>query len=134
LERFIAILIIYIKNCGLMEFNFSFFFASAAEAWASVPLVSLHIPLMGSVFMLSTWRVCCGIVLLFVIGNHSNNHSGAQAGNSALSGFRKSVSGFWNTQTLERVHLKWRQYSARSAYTSSGSGDTAFARAAPTGL
>jgi hypothetical protein len=33
----------------------------------------------------------------------------AQTGNSVLSGFRKSVSGFWNTQTLERVHLKWRQ-------------------------
>jgi hypothetical protein len=56
-----------------------------------------------------------------LIGNHLSNHSDAQAANSAFSGFRKSVSGFWNTQTLERVHLKWRQYTARSAYTHSGS-------------
>lgn len=45
-----------------------------------------------------------------VIGNHLTNHQNALSGNSAVSGFRKSVSGFWNTQTLERVHLKWRQY------------------------
>jgi hypothetical protein len=72
---------------------------------------------MGSVLSINIWSVCSAIVLLVLIGNHSNNHSGAQAVNSAFSGFRKSVSGFWNTQTLERVHLKWRQYGARSAYT-----------------
>lgn len=44
------------------------------------------------------------------------NHSHAQAGNSALSGFRKSVLNFWNTQTLERVHLKWRRESQRSFF------------------
>lgn len=97
-----------------MDINFSIFFASAAEAWTSVPLVSLHQPFMGSVFSINIWAVCCAIVLQVLIGNHSNNHSGAQAGNSAFSGFRKSVSGFWNTQTLERVHLKWRQLSTRS--------------------
>jgi hypothetical protein len=42
------------------------------------------------------------------------NHSSARARNSAFSGFRKSVSLFWNTQTLERVHLKWRQTTNRS--------------------
>ena len=104
-----------------MDINFSIFFASAAEAWTSIPLVSQHLPFMGSVLSINIWSVCSAIVLQVLIGNHSNNHSGAQAGNSAFSGFRKSVSGFWNTQTLERVHLKWRQYSARSAYTHTGS-------------
>nr|ALF99703.1 ATPase subunit 6 [Sphaeropleales sp. YC001] len=104
-----------------MEFNFMYLFASAAEAWTSVPLVSLHLPIMGSVFSLSTWSVCCAIVLLVVIGNHSSNHSTARAGNSAVSGFRKSVRGFWNTQTLERVHLKWRQYGARSSSSGNAS-------------
>lgn len=54
------------------------------------------------------------IAILVLTVNHSLNHSRAQARNSRLSGFRKSVSGFWNTQTLERVHLKWRGLGARS--------------------
>jgi len=54
------------------------------------------------------------LAVLILRGNHSNNHSLAQARNSAFSGFRKSVSLFWNTQTLERVHLKWRQTTNRS--------------------
>jgi hypothetical protein len=64
---------------------------------------------MGSVFSVNLWAVTTAIAILVLAVNHSLNHSRAQAGNSALSGFRKSVSGFWNTQTLERVHLKWRQ-------------------------
>lgn len=93
--------------------------ASAAEAWQSVPLISLHLPFMGAVFSLNIWAVTVAIAMLVLVVNHSLNHSSAQAGNSALSGFRKSVSGFWNTQTLERVHLKWRQLSSRSAQTDS---------------
>ncbi len=80
------------------------FYASAAEAWQSVPLMSMHYPFMGAVFSLNIWAVITAIAILVLAVNHSNNHSRAQAGNSALSGFRKSVSGFWNTQTLERVH------------------------------
>lgn len=100
------------------QFNYSSrIIASAAEAWQSVPLVSLHLPFMGAVFSLNIWAVTVAIAMLVLVVNHSLNHSSAQAGNSALSGFRKSVSGFWNTQTLERVHLKWRQQSARSAQT-----------------
>lgn len=76
--------------------------------------MSLHQPFMGSVLSFNVWSVTTALAVLIFIGNHSLNHSMAQAGNSALSGFRKSVSGFWNTQTLERVHLKWRQQSARS--------------------
>lgn len=97
-----------------MDLNFSIMFASAAEAWQSVPLISVHQPFMGSVFSLNIWALCVAIAMQVLAVNHSLNHSRAQAGNSALSGFRKSVSGFWNTQTLERVHLKWRQLSARS--------------------
>nr|YP_009449862.1 ATP synthase subunit 6 [Pectinodesmus pectinatus]ANG44799.1 ATP synthase subunit 6 [Pectinodesmus pectinatus] len=98
-----------------MDYNFSILYASAAEAWQSVPLISLHLPIMGSVFRLNIWSVTTALAMLVLAVNHSLNHSRAQAGNSALSGFRKSVSGFWNTQTLERVHLKWRQLGARSA-------------------
>ena len=64
---------------------------------------------MGAVFSINIWAVTVAIAILVLVVNHSSNHSSAQAGNSALSGFRKSASGFWNTQTLERVHLKWRQ-------------------------
>lgn len=97
-----------------MDFVFTLFIASAAEAWQSVPLMSLNIPFRGAVFSLNIWAVTTAIAILFLVFNHSLNHSKAHAGNSALSGFRKSVSGFWKTQTLERVHLKWRGVSTRS--------------------
>ena len=109
-----------------MDLNFSMYLASAAEAWQSVPLMSQHLPFMGLVFSLNIWAVTTAIAVLVFAVNHSLNHSRAQAGNSALSGFRKSVSGFWNTQTLERVHLKWRQLGARSGSYSphTGTSDT----------
>ncbi len=100
-----------------MDYNFSILYASAAEAWQSVPLISLHQPFMGSVFSVNIWSVTTALAMLVLAVNHSLNHSRAQAGNSAQSGFRKSVSGFWNTQTLERVHLKWRQLGTRSAFS-----------------
>lgn len=107
-----------------MDLNFSMYLASAAEAWQSVPLMSLHLPFMGLVFSLNIWAVTTALAVLVFAVNHSLNHSRAQAGNSALSGFRKSVSGFWNTQTLERVHLKWRQLGARSFSPHAGASDT----------
>ena len=88
--------------------------ASAAEAWNSVPLMSLHLPIMGAVQNLDFFAVTTAIAILILAVNHNLNHMNAAAGNNAQSEFRKSVSGFWNTQTLERVHLKWRQQSARS--------------------
>lgn len=97
-----------------MAFDFTIFYASAAEAWQSVPLISLHLPFIGAVFSQNIWAVTTAIAIQVLVVNHSLNHSRAQAGNSALSGFRKSVSGFWNTQTQERVHLKWRSLRARS--------------------
>lgn len=97
-----------------MNFVFTFFVASAAEAWQSVPLMSLHLPFLGAVFSLNIWAVTTALAILILVFNHSLNHAQAHAGTSAISGFRKSVSGFWKTQTLERVHLKWRSLSARS--------------------
>lgn len=97
-----------------MNFSFQIIWASSVEAWQSVPLVSMHLPFMGSVLNLNIWTITVLIAIQVQRGNHSLNHAHAQAGNSGLSGFRKSVSSFWNTQTLERVHLKWRQESFRS--------------------
>lgn len=57
--------------------------ASAAEAWQSVPLISLHLPFMGSVFSLNIWAVTVAIAMLVLAVNHSLNHSRAHAGNSA---------------------------------------------------
>jgi hypothetical protein len=69
---------------------------------------------MGYVLSVNIWALTVILAMLVLIGNHSLNHSQAHAGNGAYSGFRKSVMSFWNTQTLERVHLKWRQESLRS--------------------
>ena len=77
----------------------------------------MHLPFLGSVFSVNIWLMTVAVAVLVLRGNHSNNHSHAQARNSALSGLRKSVSGFWNTQTLERVHLKWRREQNRSVYS-----------------
>lgn len=82
-----------------MDLNFSVYLASAVEAWQSVPLVSLHLPFMGYMFNLNIWAITAALAPLILVVNNSLNHSHAQAGNSALSGFRKRVSGFWNTQT-----------------------------------
>jgi hypothetical protein len=87
-----------------MDFTFNFILASAVEAWYSVPLISLSLPFIGAMFSVNNWLLAVALAVLILRGNHSNNHSAALAGNSAFSGFRKSVSLFWNTQTLERVH------------------------------
>lgn len=66
-----------------MYSNFCIIYASAAEAWQSVPLISLHLPFMGSVFSLNIWAVTVAIAMLVLAVNHSLNHSRAHAGNSA---------------------------------------------------
>ena len=114
----------------LMDFNFFFYQASARERWHSVPLISLHLPFIGAVFSVNNWLLAVALAVLIQRGNHFANHSRARARNSAFSGFRKSVSLFWNTQTLERVHLKWRQTASRSvpaAYSQSAEKRLGFA-------
>ena len=115
-KSFSFFLMVQVRNLSSvqMDFIFSFYFASATEAWHSVPLISIHLPFIGAIFSLNNWLQAVAIAVLILRGNHSSNHSRALSLNSAFSGFRKSVSLFWNTQTLERVHLKWRQRTARS--------------------
>lgn len=102
-----------------MDFRFSYYFVynyarSAVEAWHSVPLISINLPFQGFLFRVNNWLLAVALAVVILSGNHLANHSLAQARNSAFSGFRKSVSLFWNTQTQERVHLKWRQTTNRS--------------------
>lgn len=97
-----------------MDILFSFILASSVEAWHSVPLMSIHLPFIGALFRVNNWLQTVALAVLIQRGNHLANHSRARRRNTAFSGFRKSVSLFWNTQTQERVHLKWRQTRARS--------------------
>ncbi len=115
-KSFSFFLMVQVRNLSSvqMDFIFSFYFASATEAWHSTPLISIHLPFIGAIFSLNNWLQAVAIAVLILRGNHSSNHSRALSLNSGFSGFRKSVSLFWNTQTLERVHLKWRQRMARS--------------------
>ena len=115
-KSFSFFLMVQVRNLSSvqMDFIFSFYFASATEAWHSVPLISIHLPFIGAIFSLNNWLQAVAIAVLILRGNHSSNHSRALSLNSAFSGFRKSVSLFWNTQTLERVHLKWRREQNRS--------------------
>jgi ABC-type microcin C transport system permease subunit YejE len=45
--------------------------ASAAEAWQSVPVISLHLPVVEAVFSLDIWAVTAM--------HHCLNHSNARA-------------------------------------------------------
>lgn len=90
-----------------------YFVASAAEAWQSVPMVSFQVPMMGTVTAFSVWSLSVAAAALIFVGLHSQNHRAAPVRNSGISGFKKAISAFWNTQTLERVHFKWRAFDGR---------------------
>jgi ATP synthase subunit 6 len=92
-------------------FNFIF---SAGEAWIAIPLLSINLPALGYIFYGTTWSVTAIAAILIASVSHSNNHLYAHAGNSAISGLRKAISGFWSGQVLERVHFNWRSVSSRS--------------------
>lgn len=94
--------------------NFSIFFASAAEAWQAVPLVSIQLPLMGTVTTFSLWCLSIAVAVLIFGGLQTSHHRNAQVTPSGIESLKKAISGFWNSQTLERVHLKWRLQSHRS--------------------
>jgi len=47
-----------------MDFNFSFYLASAVERWHSVPLISLHLPFMGAVFSVNNWLLTVALAVL----------------------------------------------------------------------
>ena len=97
--------------------NLSFFVnaASAGETWQAVPLVSLHLPVLGYAFWCNIWALTVTLAILAAVGSHAQNHAYALAGNSAVAGLRKAISLFWHNQTLERVHLKSRTLSLRGS-------------------
>ena len=59
------------------------YYASAAEAWNSVPFMSFHFPVMGTMLNIDLFRLTTAIAILVLVVNHTLNHSRAQAGNSA---------------------------------------------------
>lgn len=65
-------------------------------------------------FSPNLWAVTAAIAILIAVWSNPENHEVAQAGTSAVASLRKSIFGFWNGQILERVHLKWRDLSART--------------------
>ena len=86
---------------------------SAGEAWQAVPLITVHLPILGAAFWCNTWAVTAAFAVLAAALSNNENHAYAQAGNSATAGLRKTVFQFWSGQVLERVHLKWRSLTAR---------------------
>jgi hypothetical protein len=53
-----------------MDFNFLSLLASTVEAWQSVPLLSIHLPVIGSVFSLNIWAVTVLLTPLILAVNH----------------------------------------------------------------
>nr|AIK66596.1 ATP synthase F0 subunit 6 [Rotundella rotunda] len=96
-----------------MEIMSFFMAASAGEAWQAVPMISMHLPFFGIVLWWNVWAFCVVGAILLSSLSHSENHAYARAGDSAFSSLRKQIFFFWNTQILERVHLKWRTLSSR---------------------
>jgi hypothetical protein len=92
-------------------------FASSYETWQSVPVISIHLPFIGRLFRLNNWLIAVALAIVILRGSHLTNHSNRRRANNALSGFRKSVFTFWNTQTLERINIKWRLITNRSNNT-----------------
>lgn len=88
--------------------------ASAGEAWTAVPLVSLHMPAVGGLFIVNAWAVSAAIAVFVLCFSHNGNHDAAQAGFSGVSGLRLAIASFWSSQILERVQMKWRTFFARS--------------------
>jgi hypothetical protein len=69
-----------------MDFIFSFYLASSVEAWHSVPLISVHFPLIGAVFSVNNWLSTILFAVLILRGSHAANHSRRSRRNSAFSG------------------------------------------------
>jgi hypothetical protein len=69
-----------------MDYIYSFFLASSVEAWHSVPLISVHFPLIGAVFSVNNWLSTILFAVLILRGSHTANHSSRSRRNSAFSG------------------------------------------------
>ena len=99
---------------------FSSLLYSSAEQWQTVPLISFHYSQAGLIFSTNLWAVTAAIAILIAVWSNPQNHQYAQAGTSAVASLRKSIFSFWNGQILERVHLKWRDLSARAQRPTGG--------------
>lgn len=93
--------------------DFSSVFFSSAEQWQTVPLIRFHYSQLGLIFSSNLWAVTAAVAILIAVWSNPQNHQYAQAGTSAVASLRKSILNFWNGQILERIHLKWRDLSAR---------------------
>nr|YP_009054649.1 ATP synthase F0 subunit 6 [Chromochloris zofingiensis]AIK29137.1 ATP synthase F0 subunit 6 [Chromochloris zofingiensis] len=104
-----------------MNYRFSFFVASSAEAWQTVPLFEFIWPTGGAALWFNVWAVTVFLAVLAAAGPHAANHDYALAGTTAISSLRTSIRNFWSTQILERVVPQWR---ARTALNSNLTGDS----------
>jgi ATP synthase subunit 6 len=95
----------------------TFFINSAGEAWLSVPVISFQLPALNLVFWTNPWGISILLAVLFICVSHIQNHDLALAGVSAISSLRLAISSFWATQTLERVHMKWRSVFYRGGHS-----------------
>lgn len=77
-------------------------------------MVSFQFPALGWTFWTNPWAISAAIAVLAICMNHTHNHALAQAGSSAISSLRLSISNFWSSQILERIHMKWRPITKRS--------------------
>nr|AIK66594.1 ATP synthase F0 subunit 6 [Atractomorpha echinata] len=93
-------------------------FYSSGEGWQYVPLFSLIWPAYGLSGWISTWGLAVRLVLLFGAISHQLHQEKAQARGSALHNLYLAILNFWNNQTLERIHLRWRETPLHSGKTS----------------
>jgi ATP synthase subunit 6 len=91
---------------------------SSSEGWQSVPLFSIQWPAFGLNGWFSTWGLAVLLVLIFATMSHQLHHMKAQAFGSSLHNLLGAIMNFWNNQTSERIHLRWREIKKLSGSTS----------------
>lgn len=93
-------------------------FFSSGEGWQSVPLFSIQWPSFGLNGWFNTWGLAVRLVIIFATISHQLHHLKAQAFGSGLHNLLGAIMNFWNNQTLERIHLRWREVQRYSGNTS----------------
>jgi ATP synthase subunit 6 len=94
--------------------NLILFLFSSGEGWSSVPLFSIQWPSFGRNGWFNSWGLAVLLVLLFATISHQLHHKKALAFGSGLHNLLSAIMNFWNNQTLERIHLRWRDLSKQS--------------------
>lgn len=93
-------------------------FFSSGEGWQAVPLFSIQWPTFGLNGWFNTWGLAVLLVLIFATMSHQLHHLKAQAYGSGLHNLLSAIMNFWNNQTRERIHLRWRETKKYSGNTS----------------